>query len=122
MNKVTKESIDAKIKEVHYQRLSDKITHCIIILENGFQVTGESACVDPANYNQEIGEKIAYENAFDKIWLVEGYLLQEDLFRKKAYEYSEADELEYRGAKDAADRRRKYAEELYPNVPLKVKK
>lgn len=82
MNKVTLESIKAKIASVIYTKLSPKITHCIITLENGFQVTGESACVDPANYNQEIGEKIAYENAFDKIWAVEGYLLQENLWRK----------------------------------------
>ena len=79
MNKVTKEAITAKIKDVQYQRLSDKLTHCIITLENGFQVTGESACVDPANYDPAIGERIAYENAFDKIWEVEGYLLQEML-------------------------------------------
>ena len=81
MNKVSKESIEAKIKNTVFQRLSPKLTHCIITLENGFQVTGESACVDPANYNQGIGERIAYENAFDKIWLIEGYLLQEKLFR-----------------------------------------
>lgn len=82
MNKVTDESIKAKIREVSYQKLSPKITHCIITMSNGFQVTGESACVDPANYNQEIGERIAYENAFDKIWPLEGYLLQEKLHKE----------------------------------------
>ena len=83
MNKVTKESIDTKIVSQSFLKISPKITHCVLELQNGFQVTGESACVDPANYNREIGEKIAYENAFDKIWMLEGYLLQEDLYRTK---------------------------------------
>jgi hypothetical protein len=79
MNKVTKELIDSKIVSTKFTRLSGKITHCIIILKNGFEVTGESACVDPSNYDQKIGEKIAYENAYDKIWILEGYLLQEKM-------------------------------------------
>lgn len=87
MNKVTKESIEAKIKDVQYRKLTHKLTHCLIIMENGFQVTGESACVDPKNYDQAIGEKCAYENAFEKIWMIEGYLLQEKLnCKKSAYE------------------------------------
>ena len=81
MNKVTPASIQDKIIRVEYRRLSPKITHCIIEMENGFEVTGESACVDPANYNQEIGERIAYDNAFDKLWPLEGYLLQEKLYQ-----------------------------------------
>ncbi len=83
MNKVSKESIEKKIVKSGFKRLSGKLTHCTLILENGFEVTGESACVDPANYNQEIGEKIAYENAFEKIWQIEGYLLQENIYLKK---------------------------------------
>lgn len=79
MNKVTKDGITAKIKKVKYARVSEKFTHCIITLKNGFEVTGESACVDPANYNQDIGEGIAYDNAFEKIWVLEGYLLHERL-------------------------------------------
>lgn len=83
MNRVTKESIEKKIAKTDFQKISEKITHCIITLENGFQVTGEVSCVDPKNYNQEIGEKISYENAFNKIWVIEGYLLQEQIYRSK---------------------------------------
>jgi hypothetical protein len=82
MNKVTKESIEAKIVNTKFTRLSDKLTHCIITLANGFEITGESACVDPANYDQEIGERISYDNAFEKIWMVEGYLLQENIYQR----------------------------------------
>ena len=80
MNKVSKESIEKKIVDKIFKKLSGKLTHCTLILENGFEVTGESACVDPANYDKVIGERIAYENAFEKIWEVEGYLLQEKLY------------------------------------------
>ena len=83
MNKVTKESIEAKIKKVDFRQLTDKITHCVITMLNGFQVTGESACVDPKNYDRKIGEQIAQENAFEKLWELEGYLLQEKLFGEK---------------------------------------
>lgn len=57
------------------------VTVCCAFLPNGFQVaTGESACVDPVNYNQELGEKYAKERAVvaakDKLWELEGYLLK----------------------------------------------
>lgn len=82
MNTVTKQSISDKIKDVEYMRVSGTtITFCILTLENGFTVTGESACVDPKNFSSEIGNQIAYENAFNKIWKLEGYLLKEKLYR-----------------------------------------
>jgi len=43
------------------------LTFCVITLQNGFTVTGESACASPENFNAEIGRKIAYENAKQKI-------------------------------------------------------
>lgn len=55
------------------------LTICILILRNGFTVTGESACASPENFNQELGERIARENAKQKIWLLEGYLLRQQL-------------------------------------------
>lgn len=48
-------------------------------MRNGFTVDGTSACVSKENFNQEIGNKIARENAREKIWLLEGYLLKERL-------------------------------------------
>ncbi|MGL4752254.1 MAG: Gp49 family protein [Aeromonadaceae bacterium] len=55
------------------------LTFCVITLENGFTVTGESACASPENFNAEIGRKIARENAVNKIWMLEGYLLKQKL-------------------------------------------
>ena len=50
--KLTKEFLESEIKEVQYQRLSGTITHCTIVTKSGFTFTGESACVDPNNYNK----------------------------------------------------------------------
>lgn len=55
------------------------LTFCVLTLKNGFTVTGESACASPENFDAEIGRKIAYENAREKIWMLEGYLLKEKL-------------------------------------------
>lgn len=55
------------------------LTFCVLVLRNGFTVTGESACASPENFDAEIGKKIARENARDKIWALEGYLLREQL-------------------------------------------
>ena len=57
----------------------DLLTFCVIVLKNGFTVTGESACASPENFDAEIGKKIAYDNAREKIWLLECYLLKEKL-------------------------------------------
>jgi len=55
----------------------EMLTFCVLVLRNGFTVTGESACVSPQNFDADIGKKIAHQNAVDKIWLLEGYLLKE---------------------------------------------
>lgn len=78
--RLTPDLIDSKIKEKSFHKLTDVLTVCVLTLENGFTVTGESACASPANYNQQIGEDIAFDNARDKIWLLEGYLLKEKLY------------------------------------------
>ena len=77
--RLTPEAIQDKIMKSEFHRLTDVLTVCVITLENGFTVTGESACASPANYDQEIGEKTALANATDKIWMLEGYLLKEKL-------------------------------------------
>jgi len=55
------------------------LTFCVLVLRNGFTVTGESACASPENFDPEIGRKIARENARNKIWQLEGYLLKQRL-------------------------------------------
>ena len=80
-SRVTVSDMEAKIKMTIYQRLEGTTTTiCQITMENGFTVTGTSACVDPKNYNQALGEKYAYERAFNKLWELEGYLLLQRRF------------------------------------------
>ena len=45
----------------------DLLTFCVLVLQNGFTVTGESACASPENFDAEIGRRIARENAVQKI-------------------------------------------------------
>lgn len=60
------------------------LTFCVLVLKNGFIVTGESACVSPENFDADIGRKIARQNAVQKIWPLEGYLLREKLATAEA--------------------------------------
>ena len=55
------------------------LTFCVLVLGNGFTVTGESACASPENFNSEIGRRIARENAVSKVWPLLGYALKEKL-------------------------------------------
>lgn len=55
------------------------LTFCVLVLKNGFTVTGESACASPENFDADLGRKIARANAVNKIWPLEGYLLKQRL-------------------------------------------
>ena len=55
------------------------LTFCVLVLRNGFTVTGESACASPENFDAEVGRKIARANAVNKIWPLMGYALKEQL-------------------------------------------
>ena len=55
------------------------LTFCVLVLRNGFTVTGESACVSPENFDAEIGRRVARENAVNKMWPLLGYALKDKL-------------------------------------------
>lgn len=55
------------------------LTFCVLVLRNGFTVTGESACASPENFDAEIGRKIARQNAVQKMWPLMGYELKQKL-------------------------------------------
>lgn len=93
--RVTPADIEANIESEHYFT-ADKatahtfdgfnardtlrlLTFCVLILRNGFTVTGESACASPENFDAEIGRKIARSNAITKVWPLMGYALKERL-------------------------------------------
>lgn len=60
------------------------LTFCVLILRNGFTVTGESACASPENFNEQIGRKVARDNAINKIWPLMGYELRSKLAAQRA--------------------------------------
>lgn len=82
--RITKEHIENVIvgKQFHVFEGS-QLTVCVLTLKNGFTVTGESACASPENFRADIGEAVAYKNAFEKIWALEGYLLKQKLFESQ---------------------------------------
>lgn len=80
--RVTLDGMQSKVKATSFTRLPDTTTTvCQLTLENGYTVLGTSACVDPTQYNQALGEKYAYEDAINKMWPLEGYLLAEQRFQ-----------------------------------------
>lgn len=81
--RLTPEKIDSVIADEAYHVFGKtSLTVCCLTLKNGFTVTGESACASPENFNAELGRKIARDNARNKIWALEGYLLKENLSKR----------------------------------------
>lgn len=79
--RLTPDAIDAQIVAEDYHVFpGSQLTVCCLTLRNGFTVTGESACVSPENFDAEIGRKVAFGNARDKIWAFEGYRLKQAQF------------------------------------------
>ena len=98
--RVTPADIEANIASEHYFTAEDGVgraskgktssggknpaplsllTFCVLVLRNGFTVTGESACASPENFDAEIGRNIARQNAVDKVWPLLGYELKTKL-------------------------------------------
>lgn len=81
---VKKSDIESRIKHVRYVRIPEStVTICNITLDNGFSVRGESACVDPAKFNEQYGRTLAYDEAFDNIYKFFGFLLMEAAHQAK---------------------------------------
>lgn len=98
--RVTPAALQSEIVSVHYFNAADAafgdkaahaqendksplqlMTFCVLVLRNGFTVHGVSACASPENYNAEIGERIARENAERQIWPLLGFRLRDELAR-----------------------------------------
>ena len=89
--RLTPELIDSVIVDTDYYVFpKTQLTVCCLTLKNGFTVTGESACASPENFNKEIGMKIAFSNARDKIWSLEGYLLKQAIYDNNIRSYQGA--------------------------------
>jgi len=67
------------VSEQYHIFAGTTFTACLLTLQNGYTVLGESACASPENFNADLGRKIARDNAKNKIWALEGYLLRSKL-------------------------------------------
>lgn len=80
---LNEEKLESLVERVYYHRVpGTTVTICAITLKNGFTVVGDSACIDPENFDQTIGQQVAYNNAFEKIWQLEGYRVKSQLAEK----------------------------------------
>lgn len=81
--RVTTDAIDALIKTTSYYVFPETtVTVCCIELESGYCVIGHSACASPENFNAELGQSLAYADAYCHIWALEGYRLKLELHSK----------------------------------------
>ena len=73
---ISQQMVDDFIREVHTSTIGEKTTLVRVVLVNGFELVEASACVDAANYSEEIGGEICLGKIKDKIWFLLGFLLQ----------------------------------------------
>ncbi len=79
VNTVTQAEIDSILSNSKFEvfhRIFDKQCVVVALLPNGFTMVGESACVDPNNYDETIGYNLAIKDIENQLWMLEGYLLQ----------------------------------------------
>lgn len=75
-NTIVETNVQDFIKDIEYKRWGDKTTIAKATLVNGFVITESSSCVDPANFNMDIGSSICKDKIYNKIWELLGFLLQ----------------------------------------------
>ena len=80
-NTVNKEQIDKLFdeSEKHYEIYWGKCTVVAIKLKSGFVIIESSACVDPENFDDQVGREICEERIKNKLWELEGYELQKNI-------------------------------------------
>lgn len=79
--------------EDYYVWPNTTLTMCLLTMKNGFSVTGESACAVPANFDAELGRKIARENAKQKLWPLLGFRLRDTLHAEYLADKKELDHM-----------------------------
>lgn len=74
--------LDAAVSGVqHHVFPGTTLTVCCLTLKNGYCIVGESACADPGNFDRQLGERLAFDNARNKLWPLLGYALRDRLHR-----------------------------------------
>lgn len=78
MPKITPDHIQQLVAAsvIHVQKIGEKTCVVCLTLPNGFEITSTASCVDPDDYDEEVGRKIALKRIEDKLWMLEGYIQQ----------------------------------------------
>lgn len=88
-NKVTKEEVQANMQDVIVRTVMEfgkPCTYVTVRMKNGFTLRESTTCVDPANYDENIGKEICLKRIEENIWFLLGYALQEKMYCEKANE------------------------------------
>ncbi|MBK5492189.1 MULTISPECIES: Gp49 family protein [Bacillus] len=77
-NTITQDDINNILERTQFtvEEFHSKCTVVVAKLPNGFILTESSACVDPVNYDVNIGTEICKNRIVNRIWELEGYRLQ----------------------------------------------
>jgi hypothetical protein len=78
----TTQDLSSPEAQVDVPAVLNRVTMCVLVLQNGFSVTGESATVSSANFDAELGRTVARQDAVRKMWPLMGFLLATDLYRQ----------------------------------------
>lgn len=78
MNSITQDDINRIVAHTKFEstKMGKKTAVMVATLPNGYEIVESSSCVDPANYSQELGNEICMKRIIDRIWALEGYVLQ----------------------------------------------
>lgn len=64
------------------------LTFCVLVLHNGFTITGTSACASacasPANFDADIGKRVARADAVRQVWPLLGFQLRDRIHHAPA--------------------------------------
>jgi hypothetical protein len=74
MEPLTLEYLSSQIAEVDYFNPKPTLTHCVLTMQNGLYVTGQSACLNHARFDAAIGRAIAYQDALRQLWQPYGFI------------------------------------------------
>lgn len=73
---ITQKDVDNFISKIEAIKMGDKTTVTQATLKNGFLMVAGSACVEPKNFDLEIGKQCCMERIKNNIWEFLGFLLQ----------------------------------------------
>lgn len=73
MERLTPDYLESQIADTQYLQPCGTLTICVLTMKNGLHVIGESACLNPSDFDAAVGQRIARQNAVGKLWQLEGY-------------------------------------------------